>query len=48
MPTYELSPESLADLENTWDFIAVDNPGAADCVIDELFEAFERLRFALT
>jgi toxin ParE1/3/4 len=43
MPDYELSPESLADLESIWDFVAADDPGAADRVIDELFEACERL-----
>lgn len=43
MPACELSPESLEDLENIWNFIAADDPAAADRVIDELFEAFQRL-----
>jgi toxin ParE1/3/4 len=43
MPIYELSPESLEDLENIWDYIAADDRAAADRVIDELFEACERL-----
>ncbi len=43
MASYELSPESLADLESIWDFVAADDPVAADRVIDELFAACERI-----
>lgn len=43
MPDYELSPEAVADLESIWDFIAADQPGAADRVVDELFDAFQHL-----
>ena len=43
MPTYEVSPEALIDLQMIWDFIAVDSTDAADRVIDELFEAFDHL-----
>jgi plasmid stabilization system protein ParE len=39
----ELAPEALDDLQSVWDFIAADNPAAADRVIDELFETFEQL-----
>ena len=43
MPSYEISPEALLDLQTIWDFIAVDSTSAADRVIDELFDAFEHL-----
>jgi len=38
-----LSPEALQDLQNIWDFIAVDNVDAADKLQDEFFDAFEEL-----
>jgi toxin ParE1/3/4 len=40
---YVLSPEVLQDLQDIWDFIASDNPVAADKLEDEFFEAFEML-----
>jgi toxin ParE1/3/4 len=43
MSGYVLSPESLQDLQEIWDFIALDNITAADNLEDEFFEAFERL-----
>jgi toxin ParE1/3/4 len=43
MAGYELSPESLADLEEIWNFVAADQPAMADRVVDELFETFDRL-----
>ena len=43
MPEYALSPEAFNDLQDIWDFIAADNPGAADRVADKLFDAFEQL-----
>jgi antitoxin ParD1/3/4/toxin ParE1/3/4 len=43
MAEYVLSPEALNDLQNVWDFIAADNPEAANRMVDELFAAFERL-----
>ncbi|GAC1689217.1 MAG: type II toxin-antitoxin system RelE/ParE family toxin [Candidatus Acidiferrum sp.] len=43
MASYELSPESLQDLQSIWDYIASDNSAAADHIVDEFFEAFDRL-----
>lgn len=40
MSGYELSPESLQDLQDIWDFIASDSVTAADRLEGELFEAF--------
>ena len=43
MPSYELSPEALDDLQLIQDFIAIDNIEAAERLIDEFFETFEQL-----
>jgi plasmid stabilization system protein ParE len=43
MDAYLLSPGALGDLQGIWDFIASDNVGSADRVLDELFDAFEKL-----
>jgi antitoxin ParD1/3/4 len=43
MPGYVISPEALEDLQNIQDFIALDNPKAAERVIEQLFAAFESL-----
>ena len=43
MSAYILSPDALQDLEDIWDFIAFDNPSAADRLEDEFFNAFEKL-----
>lgn len=43
MTSYILGPEALQDLHDLWDYIAGENLDAADCVIDTLFAAFERL-----
>jgi plasmid stabilization system protein ParE len=43
MPTYELSPEALNDLQVIQDFISIDNIEAAERLIDEFFETFEQL-----
>ena len=40
---YVLSPEALSDLQNIWDFIATENPAAANQMVDELFNAFQHL-----
>jgi toxin ParE1/3/4 len=34
------TPEATADLDGIWDYIARDNPVAADRVIDELNDSF--------
>lgn len=43
MAAYVLSPEALQDVQGIWDFIATDNVSAADKLLDELFDAFEKL-----
>ena len=43
METYILAPEALQDIQDVWDFIAIDNPEAATRVQEERFEAFEGL-----
>ena len=43
MSAYVLSPDALQDLQDVWDFIALDNANAADQLEDEFFNAFEKL-----
>ena len=43
MPTYDFHPEVRADLDEIWQFIAEDNPAAADRVIAEIIEAIDNL-----
>jgi len=43
MSPYVLSAEALQDLQDIWDFIAVDNVRAADKLEDKFFETFELL-----
>ena len=43
MSAYVLSPEALQDLQDVWDFVAADNPTAADKLEDTFFEMFEQL-----
>lgn len=43
MDAYLLSPEALEDLQSIWDFIASDSVSSADRVLDEFFDAFEKL-----
>jgi plasmid stabilization system protein ParE len=38
-----LSPDALQDLQDIWDFVALDNENAADQLEDEFFVAFEKL-----
>ena len=42
MSAYELSPDALKDLEDIWDFVALDNANAADQLEDEFFDEFEK------
>jgi toxin ParE1/3/4 len=37
------TPEAIADLDDIWDYIARDNPAAADGMLDELNDRFELL-----
>jgi plasmid stabilization system protein ParE len=43
MSGFVLHPDALADLNEIWEFIAADNPGAADRVIDEIHETIRAL-----
>lgn len=43
MAVYLISPDAMEDLKDIRDFIALDNPTAADDVIDKLFDALEDL-----
>jgi len=43
MPVYVLSPDALQDLQDIWDFVALDNANAADRLEEEFFDAFEKL-----
>ena len=38
-PDYVLHPEALDDLADLWEFIAKDNPDAADRVCEEIYDA---------
>ncbi len=43
MSPYVLHPEALADLAEIWEWIAVDNPSAAERTIVEIYDAFRLL-----
>jgi antitoxin ParD1/3/4/toxin ParE1/3/4 len=43
MPAYVLSPDALQDLQDIWDYIALDNLTAADQLEGDFFNAFEKL-----
>lgn len=43
MSRYAITPAALQDLNDIADYIAADNPVAADRVLDNLFEAFVSL-----
>jgi plasmid stabilization system protein ParE len=43
MVTYDFHPEVRADLDEIWQFIAADNPDAADRMIAEIIEAIDSL-----
>jgi plasmid stabilization system protein ParE len=43
MERYILAPEALQDLQDIWDFIAVDNPEAASALQEEFFQTFTDL-----
>jgi|RhiMethySRZTD1v2_1073278.scaffolds.fasta_scaffold1737342_2 plasmid stabilization system protein ParE len=40
---FVLAPEALKDLTDIYEFIAQDNPAAADRVLDRLYESFQLL-----
>lgn len=43
MSGFILHPDALADLEEIWEFIAVDNIESADRVLDEIREKMQAL-----
>lgn len=43
MRSFVLSAEAFQDIDEIWEFIAGDNPDAADRMRDQLFEAFRKL-----
>ena len=43
MSAYILSPDALQDLQDIWDFVALDNADAADRLEDDFFNSFENL-----
>src|SRR5208337_2925087 len=43
MTGYDFHPEAVVDLDDFWDFIAVDNPAAADMVIADILAALDKL-----
>ena len=43
MVTYDFHPEVRADLDEIWQFIAADNPDAADRMIAQIVEAIDHL-----
>jgi toxin ParE1/3/4 len=43
MSGFVLHPEALTDLTEIWEYIAADNPDAADRVIEEIHEAIRAL-----
>lgn len=43
MVTYDFHPEVRVDLDEIWQFIAADNPGAADRLIAEIVDAIDAL-----
>jgi plasmid stabilization system protein ParE len=40
---YDFHPEALIDLDEIWEYIAKDNPAAADILIDEIEATLEAL-----
>jgi len=43
MSGFVLPPDALTDLNEIWEFIAAHNPGAADPVLGEIYEAIRVL-----
>jgi len=43
MSGFVFHPDALADLTEIWKYVAADNPGAADRVLDEIQEAIRTL-----
>ena len=43
MSGFVFHPDAVADLNEIWEYIAADNPGAADRVMEEIREAIGSL-----
>jgi plasmid stabilization system protein ParE len=43
MNGFVLHPDALTDLNEIWEYIAADNPGAADRVLEDIHEAIRAL-----
>ena len=45
MSDFVIAPVARADLAGIWDYYAIEleNPAAADCLLDEIFAAFQKL-----
>jgi toxin ParE1/3/4 len=43
MSGFVLHPDAFTDLNEIWEYIAADNPGAADRVLEEIHEAISAL-----
>jgi toxin ParE1/3/4 len=43
MSGFVLHPEALTDLDDIWEYIAADNVGAADRLLEEIYEAIRAL-----
>lgn len=43
MASYQLSPDALTDLENVWSYIGLDNPDAADRVLEAVHQTVRLL-----
>ncbi|MGB8472829.1 MAG: type II toxin-antitoxin system RelE/ParE family toxin [Candidatus Acidiferrum sp.] len=43
MSGFVLHPQALTDLDEIWEYIAADNPVAADRVLEAIFEAIQAL-----
>jgi plasmid stabilization system protein ParE len=47
MSGFVLHPDALTDLNEIWEYIAADNPGAAGRVLEEIYEAIRAHSFTL-
>lgn len=43
MPGFVLHPDAATDIEDIWEYVAADNLGAADRVLEEIYEAIHSL-----
>jgi plasmid stabilization system protein ParE len=41
--TYRISKEAKQDLRDIWEYIAEDNPNAADATIETIYKAIRKL-----